>query len=407
MSFTDLSIKALKPTGVPYRRYEAGADKGFGIQVSAKGAKTFFQFYVIEGKRRFMRLGAYPDTSLFEARQLARNARKLTDQNIDPQVVAESKRQEEKINGSVLQLFESYVEKMKTGGKRSFKEVRRCLMNDAYPHIGQMRAKDVRPHHIRNILFRLINRGSEVQSNRLRSYLFTAFKHGIYHDNDPKNVKADVKFMIETNPVESVPKDASVESVGHRALSFDEIASLWQGDHLSLYHLMALRLIIVMGGQRSGEITEARISEFDFDQLVWVIPPERTKNKRYHLIPITPLVHDLIKAVIGFNGNDGDFLFPSRGNPSNNKPINKSTLSQSVIGYCKKTGMEKFTPKDLRRTVKTRMGEIGLKKDIRDRLQNHALTDVSSKHYDRYDYLPEKREALETWCNHINSIIKK
>lgn len=43
------------------------------------------------------------------------------------------------------------------------------------------------------------------------------------------------------------------------------------------------------------------------------------------------------------------------------------------------------------------MGELGIAKDLRDRLQNHALNDVSSKHYDRYEYLPEKRRALELW----------
>jgi hypothetical protein len=47
------------------------------------------------------------------------------------------------------------------------------------------------------------------------------------------------------------------------------------------------------------------------------------------------------------------------------------------------------------------MGEIGLSKSIRDRLQNHALNDVSSKHYDRYEYLPEKRKALEAWESHL------
>ncbi|STI85422.1 integrase [Escherichia coli] len=52
---------------------------------------------------------------------------------------------------------------------------------------------------------------------------------------------------------------------------------------------------------------------------------------------------------------------------------------------------------DLRRTCKTLMGEAGISKEIRDRIQNHALNDVSSKHYDRYDYLPEKRRALEIW----------
>ncbi|MEZ9548040.1 integrase, partial [Vibrio crassostreae] len=62
-----------------------------------------------------------------------------------------------------------------------------------------------------------------------------------------------------------------------------------------------------------------------------------------------------------------------------------------------------FTPRDLRRTCKTLMGELGISKSLRDRLQNHALNDVSSKHYDRYEYLPEKRIALESWQQKLNS----
>lgn len=49
------------------------------------------------------------------------------------------------------------------------------------------------------------------------------------------------------------------------------------------------------------------------------------------------------------------------------------------------------------------MGEAGIAKDLRDRIQNHALQDVSSKHYDRYDYLVEKRKALEIWESRMNN----
>ncbi len=62
--------------------------------------------------------------------------------------------------------------------------------------------------------------------------------------------------------------------------------------------------------------------------------------------------------------------------------------------------------RDLGRTCKTLMGEIGVSKELRDRIQNHALQDVSSKHYDRYDYLVEKRRALEKWENRVNNVVQ-
>ena len=51
------------------------------------------------------------------------------------------------------------------------------------------------------------------------------------------------------------------------------------------------------------------------------------------------------------------------------------------------------------------MGEIGISKEIRDRLQNHALHDVSSKHYDRYDYLQPKKDAINTWNEWLENTI--
>ncbi|MDG2560557.1 integrase, partial [Vibrio parahaemolyticus] len=74
------------------------------------------------------------------------------------------------------------------------------------------------------------------------------------------------------------------------------------------------------------------------------------------------------------------------------------SLSQVIARYRDDhPQFEYFIPRDLRRTCKTLMGEIGVSKALRDRLQNHALNDVSSKHYDRYEYLAEKRYALELW----------
>jgi hypothetical protein len=53
------------------------------------------------------------------------------------------------------------------------------------------------------------------------------------------------------------------------------------------------------------------------------------------------------------------------------------------------------------------MGEIGIPKSIRDIIQNHNINDVSSKHYDRWDYMPEKREALEKWCHYLEHHLLK
>src|SRR3546814_10005255 len=65
------------------------------------------------------------------------------------------------------------------------------------------------------------------------------------------------------------------------------------------------------------------------------------------------------------------------------------------------------TNRDLRRTFKTLAGKAGVSKEIRDRLQNHALQDVSSKNYDRWNYMPEKRAGMAKWDKYVRELLAK
>ncbi|HBA66727.1 MAG TPA: hypothetical protein DCZ48_11235 [Methylococcaceae bacterium] len=95
------------------------------------------------------------------------------------------------------------------------------------------------------------------------------------------------------------------------------------------------------------------------------------------------------------------FIFPN----DNGGVMRTDGFSQALTRLCKQAEIEHFQPRDLRTIFKTLAGEIGISKEIRDRLQNHALNDVSERHYDRYDYLPEKRAAMAKWGAALQQII--
>jgi integrase len=65
------------------------------------------------------------------------------------------------------------------------------------------------------------------------------------------------------------------------------------------------------------------------------------------------------------------------------------------------------TNRDLRRTWKTLAGQAGISKEIRDRIQNHTLQDVSSKSYDRWNYMPEKRAAMKKWNSFVKAMLTR
>jgi integrase len=110
-----------------------------------------------------------------------------------------------------------------------------------------------------------------------------------------------------------------------------------------------------------------------------------------------------LKALHEITG-ESDYLFPAgRGADG---PKRTDSLGYAIRRFCKDTEFEKFTARDLRRTVKTLMGKAGISKETRDRLQNHKLSDTSSKHYDRYDYLAEKRAAVAIWESMLTAMIE-
>lgn len=184
---------------------------------------------------------------------------------------------------------------------------------------------------------------------------------------------------------------------------------------------IALKFMLTTG-QRVTEVLSAGPHDFYFDTNLWEILD--TKNGKMHVVPLNDLSVSIIKPLVKEAIAKGSkYLFPKKGSGHDGKeePMPEGSLSQYTSRFCSreeeltkeqraagekpKKIFKKFTPRDIRRTWKSRTGELGISKEIRDRIQNHALDDVSSKHYDRYDYLKEKREALDKWGEHLQKVI--
>ncbi|MBO0216647.1 integrase, partial [Vibrio sp. Vb2880] len=92
------------------------------------------------------------------------------------------------------------------------------------------------------------------------------------------------------------------------------------------------------------------------------------------------------------NDTNSQFVFYKKTNSAEHMPTN--TIAQAIITYKRATKLRPFITRDIRRTVKTLGGEVEIPKEYRDRIQGHAINDVSGRHYDMYEYLKEKRKGL-------------
>jgi integrase len=407
--FTDRDIRGLKPKAKDYYQTEKTRTRGSGrlaVRVRPNGNKEWMFVYWVDRRRKVKKIGTYPTISLADARTQAAAFSKLYQQGLDVRAHLEeqekAKRAESDMRasqGTLKDLLNSYLGWMDARGRRSTAHVRSSLERYVFrpfPVLVNKKARDITVQDIRRILQRMLQRGVTTHANRVRSYLHAAFQHGFFQETNPRTyLTAPISFGLAFNPVSGVPRQDDYERVGQRTLCAAEIRHVWNRavELIGPYRGTALKLALATGGQRTGELLQLRWVDIDRARMILTIPQTISKNKREHLVPLGRFAEECLTGLADAE-RESDWLFPSN---VKGRHIVAGSLSCATRGLCDDLDLPRFSPRDLRRTAKTLMGEAGIEKSIRDRLQNHSFHDVSSKHYDRYDYLAEKRFAIDRW----------
>ena len=396
MILTDSKIKGLKPKEKDYYTWHDTETKNtgrIGIRVFPSGRKVFVYRYYENKKARFVTLGDYPVIMLAGAI------------NKSQEILSNLNKKESNL-ATLSQLFTDYVNNMKSTGKRSWgtTENRLNQVLDSKFIDGNKAAKDITSTDIKLMLSEVINRGALAGANKIRAAVHAAFNYGLKADNDPANIQNSAIYGLDLNPVAVVPKQQGVEKAGDRFLSWAELKELIDDCNKPLeesvihpdFRILTL-LCIYTGGQRPWELIANTWDNIDFNNKELTIPPELSKMKNFHAVPLCETIINILKKIKNQNG----FIFPANTKSGH---LETSEFGKQIRKYCKKKNMQAFTPRDIRRTFKTLAGAMGISSEMRDRLQNHKMPGVSSKHYDRYDYWKEKQELILEWENKINYI---
>lgn len=359
---------------------------------------TWLAFWKVDGKRATKTLGTYPDMPLSLARQkFADEVRPVLKAGKNPRVTVAKTDQP-----TVQRLFEGYVASMKDKARESAGEVERMLLTgdgSAAAVLGRTRlAGTVDADDVVDYVSRFYRRGFPGAADKARSYVHSAFAWAIKSAKDyTREDRTD--WGVKHNPAADVPRDTDATGTRERALAAKELATLWaalDGDGFTLETASCVRLLICLG-QRVQETLRVDGCEIDLDAATWNMPREKTKLKlRPHTIPLPAQAVEVFRQLKAKHG-DGP-LFPGRKN-SKAARIQHRSINQALGRWLAEDDVTvaDFQTRDLRRTWKSRAGEIGISKELRDLIQQHAKTDTGSVNYDRADYLPQMREAMNKW----------
>lgn len=361
--------------------------------------KTYYCIRFLRSSREtLITLGRYESMTVKEARQILLDHVQAHKSTPHPEGAYRI--------GTLQDLAAGYISSMKSQGKRTYKAVLKAIEKDVFSQIDSGKfARDVTSADIAIILSKIIARGAPVQSNRIRSYLLAAFNFGLKHDSDPLNLSGNIRFYLQANPVDNIPRQSQVEKPGDRFLTGLELAQLLKSCHsgaFSPYYANLILLLLYSGGQRPYEVMSSQWEDVDYYHRDWLLSKEITKNKRDHIIPITEPIRLLLKRQ-EYVSRGSFYLFPNNSNIT--LPGRPDGLSQAIRRYCIRNGIRPFAPRDLRRTCKTLMTRYRMgNKEIRDRLHNHSFSDVSSRHYNRYDFRHEKKKLLVRWGKKLDEL---
>lgn len=361
-------------------------------------SSDWYAVWYRNGRRSMTKMGTWPTMSLLDARRIFRD-------DYAPKIaVGESpagpRARVDRRGITVRDLFDFYLERLEGMGSPSLAKVKAMLLA-AGKAIGEdIRAADVRPADITPHLSGIYQRGAPAMAREVRAYIGAAFNLAIRSTNDYRQMGRSAEWGITANPVAAIPADPDAVKPGERHLSPAQFRAFWrwlEGQDERSGVAPAFRAIMATG-QRITEIL--RVSAAALDPVENLIDWSKTKNGKPHTLPLPPQAVAIFAAL---TPNRHGLFFPSATDPE--QPSTLSATDHLLARYFEETSAEPFTARDLRRTWKTLTGAAGIGKEVRDRLQNHARGDVASKHYDRWDYMPEKRAAMATWSAYLDRIL--
>jgi integrase len=347
LSLTDLAVRQLGP-GI----YFDTKTPAFGIRVG-KNRKTWI---VLKGENRSkVTIGHYPTLSLQDARKKAFITLASPYAPASPVSFADARDEFLAFQKARLRPYSHY--QIDRNLKRHFrwkKPVDKVSHNDVADALGEIEAPSQRAHAQKD--------------------LTTFFNWCI-----PRHVKISPCLGLKKEP----------QPDRDRVLAIEELKKVWvRAKEIGYPYGIIVQLLILLGQRRSE--TAAIRRTWIKDKLL-IIPPEVAKNGRETTVPLSPLALKIITTI----PNTGDLLFPARGHTD--KPFCGWGASKEELDKC---GVVEFTHHDLRRTASSLWAQIGIPQHINDRLLNHVSGGKQSRVariYNRYEYLEEKRDALERY----------
>jgi len=350
----------------------------FGVRLREGGSRKYVVQYRHGGVARRYTIGPVATLTLEEARQRARKVLVAVDDGRNPGAEKETARAASRLLFAAVADDFLGASRLKPKSLYEYKYYLKKLWKPLHKlPLGGI-SRQVIASHLRIIA----QENGSVTANRARSTLSSMFAWAIGEG------------LCESNP--TIGTNVQEEKPRARVLTDAELAAIWKASPDDDYGRIVKLLMLT--GQRRDEIGALRWSEIDTDAKLIALPSTRTKNGIEHQIPLSGEATAILKGCVRHR----DLLF-------GNGPGGFAAWSRKKLELDKACNIKGWTIHDLRRTVATKMADIGVQPHVIEAVLNHVSGHKAgiAGVYNRSTYATEKRAALELWANHLAIAIAK
>ena len=389
MPLTDSAIKTAKPKDKPYKLSDA---HGLYLEITPTGSKLWRLKYRIAGKEKKLAFGAYPLTTLAEAREHRDTARKLLADGIDPGEQKKADRQAHKVTGMTFEALarEWYAYTSPRWAESTARKSRLYLENDIIPIIGARPVKAITRPELVELVRKVEARGTLNAAGKIRQWLHQIYRFGL------------ASGVVDSNPATDLDVVAAPAKAArhHPHVTFAELPELLgkiDTTNISTLTRCAIRLL-VLTAVRPGELRAAPWSEFDLEAATWTIPKERMKARRPHVVPLPRQALTILRTLEEISGGYA-LLFP--GQQKADRPMSDNTINKALrlMGY---EGRQ--TGHGFRHLLSTELNGRGYNKDWIERQLAHGDNDEIRATYNHAAYLEQRREMMQAWADSIDAL---
>lgn len=376
--------------------HTVGGVAGLYLQVLPTGARSWVLRVMVAGKRRDMGLGGFPDVTLAQAREKAREARATIEQGIDPIAQRAAARSTLAASRGATVTFEEAARQFIAAKSAEWKNAKHgqqwtnTLETYAHPVIGKLACADVALPHVLKILEPIWTTKTETATRlrgRIESVLDWATVRGFRKGENPARWKGHLDKIL--------PAPGKVAKVEHHdAVAVDSLGAFIQD--LRKREGIAARALefLILTAARSGEVRGAVWSEIDMAGRVWTIPAERMKASKEHRVPLSDEALRLLEALPRIAGSD--LVFPSpRG----------FVLSDMTLTAVMRRMSREEVPHGFRSTFRDWAAErTNYPREVAEMALAHTIGNAVEAAYRRGDLFEKRARMMAEWAKFCDTI---